>query len=83
MNTSSSRPYFLWDYDLSEDQVKDILRGNNELEKQWLLSRILESARFNDVWKYTTLAEVREWFPKLRMKPVIKEAWQRALVAWQ
>ena len=83
MNTHVSTPYFLWDYDVKENQVKDILHGQNEGEKKWLLSRILESARFDDVWKYTTLSEVREWFPKLQMKPVIKEAWQRALQAWQ
>jgi len=79
----SSRPYFLWDYNLTEAQVRDILRGQNEVEKGWLLSRILESARFEDVWKFTTLTEVAQWFPKLKMKPTIAEAWQRALNVWQ
>ncbi len=82
-DTISTRPYFLWDYNVSENQVRAILDGQNETEKSWLLSRILESARFDDVWKYTTVKEIQQWFPKLKMKPVIKEAWQRALTAWR
>lgn len=36
------RTYFLWDYDLSEEEVFAILRGENEVEKAWLITRILE-----------------------------------------
>ena len=77
-----NRLYFLWDYDLTEDDVRRILRGDNEVEKIWLMSRILTSARYEDVWKYMTLNELIEWFPKLRMRAEIKEAWIRALTVW-
>jgi hypothetical protein len=76
------RPYFLWDYDLSEDDVRAILRGPNETEKIWMMSRILESAKYGDIWKYVNLAQVREMFPRLRLKPPIRRAWERALYAW-
>lgn len=36
----TKRPYFLWDYDLSEDDVRRILTGDNETEKIWMLSRL-------------------------------------------
>ncbi len=81
--TRSKRPYFLWDYDLTEEDVRRILSGDNETEKIWMLSRILESARYEDVWRFTTLGEVKETFWKLRLKKPIREAWQYALSVWE
>ncbi len=78
----SHQPYFLWDYALSEEQVREILRGTNETEKIWMMSRILESAKFEDVWEYLTLREVRAYFPKLKLKPAIRDVWAFALEAW-
>ena len=75
-------PYFLWDYELTEEQVRKILRGNNKVERQWLIARILTNAHFNDVWKYLTLKEVVDEFPHLHMRSQIKDAWQRALTVW-
>ena len=82
MQTITSRPYFLWDYDLSEADVQHILQGENETEKVWLMSRILESARYEDVWKYMTLAQLRRTFPKLQLKPQVREVWAFALQVW-
>lgn len=83
MNTSvSTRPYFLWDYDLTENDVREILHGDNEIEKIWMMSRILASARFEDVWKYIQLSEVVATFPRLKMRQEIKNTWKFALTAW-
>ncbi len=79
---NSKRPYFLWDYDLTEADVRRILRGQNETEKLWMMGRVLESATYDDVWKYLTIDEVRGLFPKLKLKKPIRDAWQRALYAW-
>lgn len=76
------RPYFLWDYDLTDKDVRRILRGPNETEKIWIMSRILESASFKDVWTYTNLNEVTSLFPKLKLKKPIRDAWQNALYVW-
>ena len=80
---ATNRPYFLWDYDLTDDDVRQILRGENQTDKIWILSRILESARFEDVWKYTSLTEVKQMFPSLKLKKPIREAWEHALSVWQ
>lgn len=77
------KPYYLWDYDLTEDDVRRILRGENQTDKIWILSRILESARFEDVWKYTSLSDVRSMMPVLKIKKPIRQAWERALAVWQ
>jgi hypothetical protein len=77
-----NRPYFLWDYDLSESDVRAILRGKNETERQWMMGRILASANFKDVWRYLTLQEIITELPKLRFRPEIKKAWEHAIHVW-
>lgn len=80
--SDTKRPYFLWDYDLTEEDVRRILRGKNQTEKIWMMSRILASARYEDVWKYVKLRDVVTMFPKLRMRPEVTQAWVTALTAW-
>lgn len=79
---NSTRPYFLWDYDLTEDDVRRILRGKNQTDKIWIMSRILASAHFDDVWRYLSVREIVDHFDELRIRPQIKNAWQRALTVW-
>lgn len=78
------RPYFIWDYDLTEDDVRTILRGDNEYEKVQMMVRILESARWEDIWQYLTLAEVRRYWPQLyrRMRRPVRDVWAWALEVW-
>ena len=75
-------PYFIWDYDLTDADVRAILRGDDEEQKAWLVARLLESARFEDIWQYISLAELRTIFPKLQLKPQVRAAWEFALRVW-
>ena len=77
-----TKPYFFWDYSLNEKQIHQILKGKDEVKKRWVAVRILESAKFNDVFKYLTLDEIKQLFPDLKMKKSVKKAWERALDAW-
>lgn len=77
-----NRPYFIWDYDLKEDKIRAILHGNNEMEKLWLIGRILEHAKFEDIWQYLTLEDIVKVFPKLRLPPKSRQDWQRTLNIW-
>jgi len=83
MSIVRKRPYWLWDYDLTEKDVRRILAGKNETEKIWLMSRILEAAKYEDVWKYLSYRQVREWFTRLKLKEPIRKAWQLALNTWE
>lgn len=80
---AKNRPYFLWDYDLSEEDVHTILREGTSVDKIWIMSRILESAKYEDVWKYVSLAKVKEMMPVLKIKKPIRQAWEHALSVWQ
>ena len=75
-------PYFLWDYDLSENQIRRILHGNNKVEKLWLISRIITHAKFDDIWEYLTVEDIARVFSKLRLPLKTKQSWQRALNVW-
>lgn len=75
-------PYFLWDYDLSENQIRRILRGSNEVERLWLITRIIMHAKFEDIWQYLTLEDIVRVFSKLRLPLKSKQSWQRALNVW-
>ena len=79
----AKRPYFIWDYDISEEQVWEILRGDNETRKVWLISRILQYARWDDIWKYLTLDDVPEYLDRIHWRfPFIKDIWAHALEVW-
>lgn len=77
------RPYFFWDYDLTEEQVRDILRSGNDTEKAWVITRILEYARWDDIWRYLTVDDIRQNFERLRFRwPQDRELWAYALKRW-
>lgn len=75
-------PYFIWDYDVDEKQIRTILSGSNEAEKLWLIGRILSHAHYKDVWQYLNIKEISAYLPKLRIPAEVKANWQRALEVW-
>ena len=77
-----TKPYFLWDYDLTEDDVFKVLRSGSEVEKSWIISRILESAKYEDIWRFLTLKDIKNNYPNLKLKKPIKDAWDYALTVW-
>jgi len=77
------RLYFFWDYDLSDEDVHHILREGSPTEKAWVITRILEYAKWDDIWRYLTLADIRENFANLRFRqPQDRELWAYALERW-
>lgn len=77
-----SRPSFLWDYDLTEGQIREILNGPAR-QRLWLVARILEHARFEEVWRYLTPRETERDLPLLRMDEKLKDHWALALNRWR
>ena len=78
------RPYFIWDYDLTEEDVRAILRGDNEYEKVQMMVRILKRCRWEDIWQYFTLAELRRYWPQVhrRIRRELREPWEHAMEVW-
>jgi len=49
---TNTRPYFLWDYDLTEQQFRTILDGQQtigRLNQDWAACRLLEYASYEDI----------------------------------
>lgn len=80
--TQTTRAYFIWDYDLTEADLHAILHGNDEQAKVWVVTRLLESARYEDIWNYISLRELQAIFPKLQLKPKVRAAWEYAMRIW-
>ena len=75
------RPVFLWDYDLTEAQVREVLaRGGKD--RDWLMGRILDQAPLQEILKYLSLDEIREALPRLRLRLKKKAHWEYALKRW-
>lgn len=78
------RPRFLWDYDLTETQVREILsRPGLPGEKRWLTERILTQARFEEIISYLSLAAIRQALPQLRLPEKVRKRWEYALTRWK
>jgi len=79
----SQRPYFFWDYDITEEDIRRILANGNQTEKAWVITRILEYAKWDDIWRYLTIDDIRENFEHLRFRwPQDRELWDYALKRW-
>ena len=78
----TNTPYFLWDYDLTEADVVKILNSDKIQEKTWITTRILESAKYEDIWRFLSLDEVKKIYPSLKLKKPVKDAWDYALSVW-
>ncbi len=76
------RPSFLWDYDLDVSEVKAMLVELPLPKKMWLIARILEHARFSEVWKFLTPEEIKKALPQIRMNSKRKKHWEYALEVW-
>ena len=79
---TSQRPWFLWDYDLTEAQVQELLHHAPLAQRSWLIARILERLKPPEVFDYLSLEEIAAALPRLRMDPQVAAHWQEAITLW-
>lgn len=80
---TEKRPYFFWDYDLTEEDIRRILAGGNVFEKAWVISRILQYAKWEDIWRYLSPDIIRQNLEHLHFRrPQDRELWAYALDRW-
>ena len=77
-----TRPWFLWDYDLTEAQVQELLRHAAFEQRKWLLGRMLERLGPNEIVRYVSLDALRQALPHLRLDEKIKHHWEDAIAVW-
>ena len=76
------RPSFLWDYDLTEAQVHELLTHAPFEQRKWLLGRMLERLGPNEIVRYVSLNALRRALPSLRLNEKVKRHWEEALALW-
>lgn len=65
MTRGDLRPYFLWDEDVSIDELRGVLRGPDCMRREQLFGKMLREARDIDVWHFVTPGEVAQALPRL------------------
>lgn len=68
MELGPLRPYFLWDEDVSIDELRDILAGPDSFRRDQLLGKMLREARDLDVWSFVTPSEVARVLERLQRR---------------
>ena len=76
------RPWFLWDYDLSEAQVQELLTHAPFEQRKWLLARMLERLGPAEIVRYASLDALRQALPHLRLDEKVKRHWEEAIAVW-
>lgn len=76
------RPWFLWDYDLTEAQVQELLTHAPFEQRKWLLARMLERLGPDELVQYVSLDAVRQALPHLRLDEKVKHHWEEAIAIW-
>ncbi len=84
--TRRTRPYYIWNADLTEQDVRAILAGQRgDLERVQMIAHIMQNARFEDIWKYVRLSDIVENWPlisRMLWPKESKELWAWALRVW-
>ncbi len=58
-------PYFLWDEEITVRELRERFAGAPREEQNRLLGKMLREARDEDVWRFTTPAEVAARFDEI------------------
>jgi hypothetical protein len=80
----NDRPYFLWDVNASEAELRERLhQADPDSRAQWQAC-VMREARYNDVWKYLTLEDVlQNWSNIRRHLGRSRALWEYLLNGWR
>lgn len=68
MTNVAFRPYFLWDEDVSIDELHRVLAGPDSPRRDQLLGKMLREARDIDVWYFVRPVEVARVLERLKRR---------------
>ena len=84
MTCGDLRPYFLWDEDVSIDELRAILCGPESDRRDQLFGKMLREARDIDVWSFVTPAAVAAALPRLGRRVGRRRAfWEFLINGWR
>jgi len=78
------RPYFLWDEDMSIDELRQLLNGPPSDTRDRALGKMLREARDTDVWQFVAPADVAEALPRIERRLGRRSAfWHFLINGWK
>jgi hypothetical protein len=78
------RPYFLWDTDLTLAEFEARLADSDADTRAYLLGKLMRQAKPDDVFWFTTLAEIRASWSRLeRYLGRSRPFWTWLLARWE
>lgn len=85
MTRGELRPYFLWDEDVSIDELRTALaRDDADPVRERLFGKLLREARDLDVWAFVTPGDVARALPLLRRRVGRRYAfWKFLIEGWR
>lgn len=66
LSEEAKRPYFFWDESTTIAKLRETLRGEDLFLQHYYTAKIMREARYEDVWKFVSLDEVRQRWGSLR-----------------
>ena len=66
MESVKQRPYFIWNADLTEEDVRRILIEGSAYSRTQLMGTLLQYARFSNIWKYISVRDVQNGSGRFR-----------------
>lgn len=84
MTSGKLRPYFLWDEDVSIDELHEILAGPDDPRRDQLFAKMLREGRDLDVWMFVRPAEVARVLGRLGRRLGRRRAfWSFLIEGWR
>lgn len=84
LSEGAKRPYFLWDEDVSIDELRGVMRHGPEPERLRLLGKMLREARDTDVWLFVSPEDVAGALPSLGRRLGRRRAfWEFLIGGWR
>jgi hypothetical protein len=80
LRDGTRRPYFLWDEDVTIDELRAALHGADAALRDRLLGKMLREARDSDVWSFVSPNEVAEALPRIGRRLGRRAAFWRFLI---
>jgi hypothetical protein len=84
MVDAQGRPYFLWDCELTADDLRRHLLEGDRATRAYLVGKLMRQAKPDDVFLFVSLEEIRDLWPDLeRYLGLTRPFWSWLLRRWQ
>ena len=78
------RPYFLWDSEMTLDEVRAKLETGSRQLRGYLVGKLMRQAKPDDVFQFVTRAEIADlWLEIGRHLGRTRDFWTWILAAWE